>query len=631
MASPVIISSYEYRDRLHLQDNDQTIKLRSFIPALDIALDGFELGELIVLSGPTKHGKSLFFQTLTNNFLEESEIYSLWFTYELPPRQLFSRFPKLPLFYLPEELQGHSLPWIGDCIKAAKEKTECKAVFIDHLHYLLDLGRIKNTSLEIGAVIRGLKQLAIRHGVVIFLACHMKKTLNDREPNQDDIRDCIPAGQIIQSPDGTSFAIENAKKGMTVFSRKSVKNLQSDVITDVWKSGKKNIYKLITKTGREILASDGHKFYAMSHNKGGTFGPNQKKGIQGWTELKNLKIGQKIACVRKYNIDNIATLTEQQALVLGWIVGHGHIAKNYSSEVTVSTLQECRILKKIADEAWSLMSKYAKHKDKNAFRFYLTSGRMKNKLSQYFRENNFRSTGNQKHTPKDIFTQPQRVVAAYLRGLFQADGSINFAGKKSNPMVVITLSTISEILAKEVKSLLLRIGIIGTIRAQNMKNSGFRTKNSNSFIISITGQDILIFMKEIGFLAKKMERAEKIVSQWKPKELSRQWDICYERVKSIEYIGEMDTYDVSVRGHHCNLINNSFCIQDILTHNSSFVAQESDVAMMIWRCKEKNQYTNAAKLKIETSRRAGIFGKIIPLEKKNGLLYERTASPISTV
>lgn len=189
MANPVIISSYEYRNRLQAQDQDQAVQLKSFIPSLDIALDGFELGELIVLSGPTKHGKSLFFQTLTNNFLEESEIYSLWFTYELPPRQLFNRFPKLPLFYLPEELEGHSLSWIGECIKQAKEKIECKAVFIDHLHYLLDLGRMKNTSLEIGAVIRGLKQLAIRYGVVIFLACHMKKTPNDREPNYDDIRD----------------------------------------------------------------------------------------------------------------------------------------------------------------------------------------------------------------------------------------------------------------------------------------------------------------------------------------------------------------------------------------------------------------------------------------------------------
>jgi len=189
MANPVIISSYEYQHRLQIQDKDQTIKLRSFIPSLDIALDGFEVGELIVLSGPTKSGKSLFFQTLTNNFITESQIYSLWFTYELPPRQLFNRFPALPLFYLPEELQGHSLSWIGECIKAAKEKVECKAVFIDHLHYLLDLGRMKNTSLEIGAVIRGLKQLAIKYQVVIFLACHMKKTPNDREPNYDDIRD----------------------------------------------------------------------------------------------------------------------------------------------------------------------------------------------------------------------------------------------------------------------------------------------------------------------------------------------------------------------------------------------------------------------------------------------------------
>lgn len=186
-----VITSYEYRQRLKEQDKDQTIKLRSFIPTLDIALDGFEVGELIVLSGPTKHGKSLMFQTLTNNFLEESEIYSLWFTYELPPRQLFSRFPALPLFYLPEELKEHSLKWIDSMIKQAKGKTAIKAVFIDHLHYLLDIGRTANVSLEIGAVIRGLKKMAIANEVVIFLAAHMKKTpaVLENEPTYDDIRD----------------------------------------------------------------------------------------------------------------------------------------------------------------------------------------------------------------------------------------------------------------------------------------------------------------------------------------------------------------------------------------------------------------------------------------------------------
>ena len=186
-----VITSYEYQHRLKEQDQYQPVKLRSFIPSLDIALDGFELGELIVLSGPTKHGKSLFFQTLTNNFQNESEIYSLWFTYELPPRQLFNRFPALPLFYLPEELKDHSLPWIESMIKQAKEKSAIKAVFIDHLHYLLDIGRLKNISLEIGAVIRGLKKIAIRNEVVIFLAAHMKKVpaILENEPTYEDIRD----------------------------------------------------------------------------------------------------------------------------------------------------------------------------------------------------------------------------------------------------------------------------------------------------------------------------------------------------------------------------------------------------------------------------------------------------------
>lgn len=183
-----IISSFECEQRLR----DQPEKSQFFqfmIPSLDDALDGFELGELIVLSGPTKNGKSLLFQTLTAGFLK-SEIYSLWFSYEMPARQLLARFPvPLPFFYLPEKLDGRVLAWLEMYIQQAKDKYGCKIAFIDHLHFLVDMARSKNASLEIGTVIRGLKQIAIRQDIVIFLAAHMTKMPLDKTPSYNDLRD----------------------------------------------------------------------------------------------------------------------------------------------------------------------------------------------------------------------------------------------------------------------------------------------------------------------------------------------------------------------------------------------------------------------------------------------------------
>jgi len=54
--------------------------------------------------------------------------------------------------------------------------------------------------------------------------------------------------------------------------------------------------------------------------------------------------------------------------------------------------------------------------------------------------------------------------------------------------------------------------------------------------------------------------------------------------------------------------------------DSSFVSQESDVGIILWRLKETNQ----AILKLEYSRRTGEMNKKIKLQKVNGLLYELT-------
>jgi replicative DNA helicase len=48
-------------------------------------------------------------------------------------------------------------------------------VFIDHLHFLVDLHKVKNISFDIGSVVRTLKLLALKHNFILFLICHTMK------------------------------------------------------------------------------------------------------------------------------------------------------------------------------------------------------------------------------------------------------------------------------------------------------------------------------------------------------------------------------------------------------------------------------------------------------------------------
>ena len=163
-------------------------KFYSKIPRLDKIIDGFEPGELVTVSGRTGDGKTLLTTTLTETFVRD-RVKSLWFSYEMTPKQFFKRFPTLPEFYLPNHLTDKALPWIEDRIIEAKIKYNIKAMFVDHLHFLVDMARLKNASLEIGSIVRQLKTMSIKHNIITFLIAHIGQLSKPRRPTMDDIRD----------------------------------------------------------------------------------------------------------------------------------------------------------------------------------------------------------------------------------------------------------------------------------------------------------------------------------------------------------------------------------------------------------------------------------------------------------
>ncbi len=100
---------------------------------------------------------------------------------------------------------------------------------------------------------------------------------------------------------------------------------------------------------------------------------------------------------------------------------------------------------------------------------------------------------NNKHIPASVFRSPKRVQHAFLRGLFE-DGTVNVRDGKVDH---ISWSTSSERCHNEVKSLLLRLGMVThTTRVKPKSNS-----SRASFQVSIRGESILIFRENIGFVS----------------------------------------------------------------------------------------------------------------------------------
>ena len=182
-----VVSSQEILLKLK-QEPESVINVKSFIPSLDAAVDGFREGELIIISGPTKQGKTLLGQSFTSAFIKQ-QYYPLWFSFEVPVRQFLNQFKELPLIYLPEKLKPHALPWFEDRVYESFEKYHTRIIFCDHLHYLIDLARIRNPSIEIGQIIRRLKSLAVSGNFIIFLLCHTTKGATEENLSFESIRD----------------------------------------------------------------------------------------------------------------------------------------------------------------------------------------------------------------------------------------------------------------------------------------------------------------------------------------------------------------------------------------------------------------------------------------------------------
>ena len=179
-----VVTSYELRDKLMGEKTTPHVNVKALIPGIDHACEGFQDGELIIISGVTKHGKTLLAQTFTMNFFKQKQ-YPGWFSYEVPARQFLDQFPILPLFYLPQKNQAADFNWFMERCLEAYFKYNTRIFFIDHLHYLIDMARVKNPSLDIGTIVRRVKRFAVDNDFVIFLLAHVSKTESDNVSYRD--------------------------------------------------------------------------------------------------------------------------------------------------------------------------------------------------------------------------------------------------------------------------------------------------------------------------------------------------------------------------------------------------------------------------------------------------------------
>jgi len=200
-----IVSSVTFAEML--AQLPPVVRNQTGISGLDEAIEGFEVGELIVVSGPTAMGKTTLCESIVTN-LNKAGKKSLFFTFEVTPAKMIqNRKDPENCLYLPLEHKAMDLKWLKERTHEAILKYGISAVFIDHLHYVIDMTSNKNMSLEIGATMRYLKRdIAIGLNIPVFIVCHASKVPFDQEPSMHHLRD-------------SSFVAQEADTVLIVFRR----------------------------------------------------------------------------------------------------------------------------------------------------------------------------------------------------------------------------------------------------------------------------------------------------------------------------------------------------------------------------------------------------------------------------
>lgn len=199
--------AYEGKDRIvHFTDYLEIKKsalvgrksFQSHFGSFDKATGGLRTGQVVVISGHRKEGKTTFAESWIRSMASvDAEAKAVVLSYEMPPEELLLKWkgdPNMPL-YLPLELEAGNFEWILKKCLEAKYKFNANIVMIDHLGFVVDMAT-KNASFNIGAFMRRLKlEVALRHNMAVILIVHQKQVDENKEASVDSLFGSVTIGQ----------------------------------------------------------------------------------------------------------------------------------------------------------------------------------------------------------------------------------------------------------------------------------------------------------------------------------------------------------------------------------------------------------------------------------------------------
>ena len=625
---------------------------------LDKMLGGLQKSDLIILAARPGVGKTSLAISLAQNAARKYGKRVAVFSLEMSNEQLVQRMlaaetgidsQRLRLGDIHGDEEWHMLMeaagalaeapiYIDDtpAVSAMELRTKARRMYaehdvdlivVDYLQLMQGDRRSENRVQEISAISRGLKGLARELNVPVLALSQLSRAVENRQdkrPILSDLREsgCLSGETLIYLPDEGQHVPIRDLVGKTGFRVTSLNTetwkLEPGLVTNSFCTGVKPVYRLTTQLGRSIRLTANHKVLT----------------IAGWKRLDKLAPGEHIALPRTLPEPATQTMSNAELALLGHLIGDGCTLPRHAIQYTTKDLELATLVATLASEVFGseVSPRVYQEPQRSWYQVFIPTTRqithgVRNPVSEWLAEMDvFGLRSYEKHIPAKVFEQPNAAIGVFLRHLWSTDGCVRMKKTQNRSYPAVYYATSSETLARNVQSLLLRLGINARLKRVPQHGKGRdqfhvivtgrpdldyfvervsavgqyksdslaevrahiagRASNPNRDLIPIASWELFALpaMQANGTRARKPQshgitraRAAQIAANTGSTAFSHlaESDVYWDSVASIEADGATDVYDLTVEKNH------DFVANDMVMSNS--IEQDADVVLFIYR------------------------------------------------
>lgn len=373
-------------------------------------------------------------------------------------------------------------------------------LIIDYLQ-LMESSKYKDNRVqEVSDISRNLKRLAIELNVPIIALSQLSRAVEmrggDMRPKLSDLREsgCLAAETEITRADTgeivtiKSLADRQAQEPIPIFALDEHFNLSVQRITKAFSSGFKKVFCLRLRSGRTIRASANHPFRTLT----------------GWLALEKLNPGDHLAVPRTLPVQQVSNhLSDDELILLAHLIGDGCTVPHQPIHYTSADPANLNIVAETAHKLFNIKARFVRQE--NWAHVYLpspyklTHGK-RNPITKWLIGLGVGLRhAKTKVIPAAVFQCDSKKISLFLHHLWATDGNISWKKSFNRKLsAALYYSSSSQELAKDVHHLLLRLGIISTLRRVHQQ------KYSDRFEVHVQGQNMqLRFLNTVGSFGQR--------------------------------------------------------------------------------------------------------------------------------